>query len=30
MSGRAFAATYGPWTVVAGGSEGLGAVFAAG
>lgn len=28
MTGRDFAATYGPWAVVAGGSEGLGAAFA--
>lgn len=28
MSRRAFAAAYGPWAVVAGGSEGLGAAFA--
>lgn len=28
MSGRPFAPTYGPWAVVAGGSEGLGAAFA--
>jgi short-subunit dehydrogenase len=28
VTGRDFAATYGPWAVVAGGSEGLGAAFA--
>lgn len=28
MNARPFAATYGPWALVAGGSEGLGAAFA--